>query len=159
MSISSLQLQSQNDPWIKKISQFPAHRITITESETKWRDEAMQRLQGLIRLEHGWDGYAAIPVTLATATFTLKMLEVMCSDDTVAPQIIPGPNGEVQLEWHTHTGDVEILVRAPNDVFAWRHLVGNDGDGEEMQLSQDFLQAVRWIKDVMEPKFAYAAAA
>lgn len=159
MNTSSLRFHNQNNPWFRGNNPFPAYRITITERETKWRDEAMHRLQELVRLEQGWDGYAAIPVSLATATFTLKMLEVMCGDDTDTPQMVPGPNGEIQLEWHTRTGDVEILVRAPNDVFAWRHVEGIEDDGEEMQLSHDFRPAAEWIKDVTEPEFAYAAAA
>jgi hypothetical protein len=159
MNISSLSTNYQNQSWLRTGSRFSTHRITITDRDAKWRDSAMKNLQAFVRLDRGWDGYAAVPVSLATATFALKMLEAMCNDQTDAPQIVPGPNGEVQLEWHTETGDVEILVRGPYDVTAWRQMVGADDDGEEMQLSTDFLPAAKWIQEVTEPEFAYAAAA
>lgn len=159
MSISSLPTNALSKGWFRTDSRFPTHRITISNRDTKWRDDAVNSLQALVRLERGWDGYAAVPVPLSTATFALNMLEAMCGDQTEAPQIVPGPNGEVQLEWHTETGDVEILVRAPYDVTAWYQLEGADDDGEELHLSADFLPAAKWIQEVTEPEFAYAAAA
>lgn len=140
-------------------SPFTFHRLTITQVDGAWRDPAVQRLEELIRLEPGWDGYDGQPVSLANATFALRVLEATCNELVEAPQIVPGANGEIQMEWHTDQGDVEILVRAPYDVYAWRYVVGGDPDGQEVNLTNDFIQVAEWIQEVMEPQIAHAAAA
>ncbi|OWY28490.1 hypothetical protein CEJ42_14760 [Herbaspirillum robiniae] len=120
------------------------------------------RLEKLIRLEHGWDGYRAEPVSFDNASFALRMLEKICPSDSPTPQIVPGRNGDLQIEWHTETGDIELHVRGPNDVHAWRCIQGDDEDGFEMNLTNDFIEVSRWITNLMttgEEIAANAAAA
>lgn len=135
-------------------SPFPQHRLMISEADGVWHAAVVARLEELVHLEHGWDGYNGRSVSLDNAFFALKMLEATCREDTPAPQIVPGSNGDIQIEWHTMRGDVELLVRGPNSVCAWRYLVGADEDGEEMELTNDFLAVAMWIKNVTEPEVA-----
>lgn len=138
------------------IGAFQQHRITLTEPDMVWRDEVIQRLEELVRLDVGWDGYHGVPVTFENATFALRMLEATCRDNVTAPQIVPGSSGELQIEWHTETGDIELLVKGPNSVHAWRC---SAEDEEEVDLTNNFLVISHWVNELMEPSIALRAAA
>lgn len=135
-------------------------RILMSEPPiSEWREAVMERLQELLRLEYGWDGYYGMPVRLENAVFALRMLEAACDADTTAPQIVPGAEGDLQIEWHTLSGDLELHVKGPNDVHAWRLMARADAEEEELDLRTDFLAVARWIEDVTETSIAADAAA
>jgi hypothetical protein len=123
-----------------------------------WQDVVIDRLEQLIRLEEGWDGYAGFPVSFVNAKFAFHMLESICRPDTPAPQIVPGPSGDLQIEWHTSTGDIELWVRGPNDVHAWRE-ISKTQECEEQNLTTDFSTVSDWMEQITEPRFVIAAAA
>lgn len=134
-----------------------ASRKAIAQTPEELWLPVTKRLEDLIRLERGWDGYAGSPVSFVNATFALSMLKSICDSQTPAPQIVPGSSGDLQVEWHTLRGDVELHVRAPNDVHAWR--VKSDGLEEELLLANDFSAIVAWLKELVEPSIAIKAAA
>lgn len=140
-------------------SSFPStQRVTISEVSGQWQVAVKQRLEELIRLEEGWDGYTAFPVSFNNAMFAFRMLESICRQDTLAPQIVPGPSGDLQIEWHTPQGDIELWVRGPNNVHAWREMYESE-EGEEIDLTTDFSAVSEWVKEVTEKTIAVAAAA
>jgi hypothetical protein len=134
-------------------------RLMVFEPCLDWREAVMTRLEELVRLEHGWDGYNGEPVSLENAAFALRMLEAICGPDAATPQIVPGPSGDLQIEWHAMTGDIELHVLAPNRVHAWRQLVGGDEDGESLDLTIDFGIVATWVREMTEPALAGATAA
>jgi hypothetical protein len=134
-------------------------RLLISEPERNWRDPVAKRLEELIRLERGWDGYRGAPVSFEIAHFAVRMLEVACGLETPIPQIVPGSQGDLQIEWHTERGDIELDVLAPNSVFAWRRTASTGPDGEEIQLTNDFSQVAVWIKELTEPSRAIGTTA
>lgn len=143
---------------IVSISSTPV-RILIGENSSSWSDEVTDRLQKLIRLRPGWDGYQGRPVSFVNANFALQMLNNVCGLGTRAPQIVPGSAGDLQIEWHTLQGDIELHVRGPNNVHAWRALAGDDPEGEELNLTVDFATVAQWVSEITEPPIAAAAAA
>lgn len=134
-------------------------RIFLTESTLTWFEEVKRRLEYLVRLEQGWDGYKGFPVSFDNAYFALQMLESICGTETPAPQIVPGVAGDLQIEWHTLKGDIELHVKAPNDVDAWISEIDNDDDGVERSLTTDFTEIAMWVENITEPSFATEAAA
>ena len=134
-----------------------ASRRTIAQTPEELWLPVTKRLEDLIRLERGWDGYAGSPVSFVNATFALSMLKSICDSQTPAPQIVPGSSGDLQVEWHTLRGDVELHVKTPNDVQAWR--VKSSGVEEELSLANDFSEVVVWLKELVEPLIAVKAAA
>ena len=117
------------------------------------------RLQELIRLESGWDGYEGQPVDFGNAVFAFRMLESICVADTPAPVIVPGSSGDLQLEWHLPAGEIELHVRAPNVVHAWRFLAGAHPLEQELTLSTDFSAVAKWLHDLTEAPLAPHATA
>lgn len=124
-----------------------------------WQLTIEARLQELIRLENGWDGYEGPPVGFGNAVFAIRVLESICVGDTPAPSIVPGNAGDLQLEWHLPSGEIELHVRAPNDVHAWRCLTGAHPLEEPLLLSTDFSVVAKWLRDLTEAPLAPHAAA
>lgn len=140
-------------------SSFPsAQRVTISEVSGQWQVAVKQRLEELVRLEEGWDGYVAFPVSFDNAMFAFRMLESICRSETLAPQIVPGQSGDLQIEWHTLQGDIELWVRGPNNVHAWREMHDRQED-EEFDLATDFSAISEWVKEITEKTIAVAATA
>ena len=137
---------------------IPIARLVIAEPVRAWGDEVKARFNELCALERGWDGYQGIPVSFTTANFALRMLEAVCGANAPAPQIVPGTDGDLQIEWHTEKADIELHVRAPNDGHAWRASPANPA-GEEFELSNDFKIVATWVKDIAEPLIAASTAA
>lgn len=126
-------------------------RILIDDFEARWDEGVTKKLQSLVRLPPGWDGYQAMPVSFTNAAFALQMLEKVCGPDAPSPAIVPGVVGDLQLEWHTAKGDIELHVLAPNVVHAWFAKSDSDNpDGEEKNLKNDFSIVARWVRDIAE---------
>ena len=131
----------------------------MKDSGQKWREPVIRRLNELTALRRGWDGYEGVPVTFENAYFAMQVLEACCRGDDPTPQIVPGTSGDLQIEWHLESGDIELHILAPNDVHTW-HADENTGfEGEEVLLTNDFTAVVRWIKNLTEPPRAAVAAA
>jgi len=134
-------------------------RILISDNTTAWSDFVKKRLEQLIQLPFGWDGYQGSHVSFQNASFALRVLEAICGFKTRPPQIVPGSSGDLQIEWHTLQGDLEIHVIGPNNVHAWRAMTGGNPEGEELFLKNDFAVVARWVKEITESSIAAATAA
>lgn len=123
----------------------PARRL-IGELLWAGRDVVLSSLQELVRLEVGWDGYDAPPVSLDNAYFALEVLKTVCNSNTHPPQIVPGSLGDLQIEWHTSRGSIELHIRRPFDVLACRTTA--NGAHEEMTVTNDFLKVASWVSEL-----------
>lgn len=127
-------------------------RFVIQDYDVDWRDEVVERLNELVALPVGWDGYSGRPVSFHNAAFALSILDSICPNEALAPQIVPGSGGDLQIEWHSHLDDIELHIHAPFRVAAWRAVQDVDPDGEEIKLERDFTKVAEWIQDMMERK-------
>lgn len=134
-------------------------RIMLSNPTRSWYPEVIRRLNELAALSRGWDGYDGQPVSFDTACFALQMLEKTCSQDAPAPQIVPGSSGDLQIEWHMDTGDIELHVRKPYDVVGYYVSSRLGASNEDLILTNDFTEVAKWLKAVTEPMLAYTATA
>lgn len=136
-------------------------RATAVESPYQkpvpWRHAVGQRLIELMHLNAGWDGYRAKPVKHENAVFALRVIEAICGEAIPQPQIVPGVNGDLQLEWHLNNGDVELHIVRPNYVHAW--IEEEDEDGFELELKNDFSVVSARLASLMEKDLAAEPAA
>ena len=79
--------------------------------------------------------------------------------DADTPQVVPGPAGDVQIEWHTLEADIELHVIQPNRVSAWRRTVDGPPEGEMLELTVDFRTVARWVGELMGADVAAGIAA
>jgi hypothetical protein len=135
---------------------FVMSRRVVQRSDHRWQKAVVCQLNELVALERGWDGYRAGPVRFDTANFALQMLESACGEDTPCPQIVPGTDGDMQVEWHFANGDIELHVRSPLQVSAWARI---DGVELEAELTNDFTLAAEWLSLLAGQHVATAAAA
>ncbi len=143
----------------KSVISHPAFSSgAIPEINRAWRDEVRRLLNNVCALPPGWDGYGAPPVAFEVANFALKMLEQTCPEHVPAPNVVPGPDGDLQLEWHTENLDIELHVRKPYDVHAWRRQVNGDEENEG-ELTFDYTLVTRWLSDLSEAEVAARPAA
>ena len=133
-------------------------RIVVREPAHGWRDTVKARFNELVQLQGGWDGYSGVPVSFVNANFALRMLEAICGADAPYPQIVPGPDGDLQIEWHTNSAAIELHVIGPNHVHAWR-LANGASAPEELTLGNDFTAVAGWINKLTEPMIAAGTAA
>ncbi len=143
---------------VLKIKDSPK-RVSMSRPDRDWHREVVDKLNELTALPRGWDGYHGRAVRFDTANFALQMLEHICPEDSPAPQIIPGVQGDLQIEWHTDNGDIELDIRGPYKVEAWFASYETGPDGEEQLLKSDFTIASEWVRKVTEPVVAEPAAA
>ena len=137
-------------------------RNSRLEVEPLWLSLSKGRLEVLVsQLAVDWDGYGGKPVNFLNAYFAIQILESVCLDSTPAPSIVPGHRGDLQLEWHTETIDVELHVIAPNQVAV--SLVKTFPDGteneESFRLTNDFTAVAKWVKTISEVNIAAQPAA
>lgn len=136
-----------------------ATRVRITDPIRLWRDAVVSRLNELVALERGWDGYRGEPVTFENANFALRMLEASCGVEAPVAQIVPGVAGDLQVEWHIGHTDIELDIRGPNDVHAWICSEQTGPDGQEVKLTNDFTIVAKWIRDLLDSSNASSIAA
>lgn len=161
MGSTALRSTTANSTFSENVVGFPladANRVVI-EPNQPWRSDVLRRLEKLCQLTQGWDGYQAQPVALANIVFALNLLESTCGSTIPAPQIVPGINGDLQIEWHTLKGDVELHVIAPNRVRAWRSISGPSPGEEELQLTIEFSAVAAWVREITEQSRAPNSAA
>jgi hypothetical protein len=119
-----------------------------------WHKAVTDRLEQLLKLSKGWDGYDGVAVRFENATFAIKVLELVFPGHGPIPQIVPGATGDLQIEWHMDQADIEIHVLGPYRVQAWRATAATGRDGEEVRLTNDFAIVARWINEMLEPRRA-----
>jgi hypothetical protein len=131
----------------------------LSEPLHAWWRRVTKRLNELCQLNTGWDGYRASPVSFMNANFAASVLASACLLDTPEPQIVPGTNGDLQIEWHTEAADIELHVRAPYDVRAWRTTQTAPEEDEEIHLTTDFAIVARWLAELSEAPIAARSSA
>jgi hypothetical protein len=157
MNISS----TSSTAFSAKVVRLPSatSKIIVIEPDYAWRAEVQKRFKAVCDLTFGWDGYQAQPVSFPNVVFAMNMLDSTCGNDVPAPQIVPGVNGDLQIEWHTLKGDVELHVLGPNRVHGWRKLVGPDQREDELELDIEFSAVAAWVREITEQPRAIDAAA
>ena len=111
----------------------PINAWLLEPPEPSLVERARGTLRQLTALEEGWDGYDGLPTLPRVAEHTQLFLEQVEACTSVAPDLVPLPNGGVQLEWYI--GEVEIEVEIEPDgtttiLFECR----SDGRSEEIGL-------------------------
>lgn len=131
----------------------------MNDTSSVWARGLESKIEALVQLQPGWDGYNARPVSLTNAFFALNMLERLYSPAIPPPDLVPGFSGDLQAEWHIGGVDLELHVKGPNEVHAWRATPNTGDDGEEFNLTNDFTIVGQWIKQLSDSANGVAAAA
>ena len=127
--------------------------VPVARKDSQWVQELESRFKELTGLPIGWDGYQGKPVSSSCAKFAANLIESICVDHVPAPQLVPGSDGTLQLEWHLNGYDIEIDVLAPLEVVATRH-DHVTGEEDEIKVESDFSELAEWVTALGEARAA-----
>ena len=51
---------------------------------------------------------------------------------------------------HTELVDIELAVRGPYEVHAWRWSLDADPEGQSLELTRDFTEVSKWVAAISE---------
>ncbi|HYD37918.1 MAG TPA: hypothetical protein VEA60_09915, partial [Allosphingosinicella sp.] len=101
----------------------------LTEySREFWLRSVRQRLNQLLHLRAGWDGYDAPRISYETAIFVSQILQDLWRRRLKAPQISPLSSGGLMVEWLYDAQELTLEIERPYAVS----LIYEDEDGAEM---------------------------
>ena len=110
----------------------------IDSPKFSWYAEIETDLDKLIRLGDNWDGYFAPHVEFGIASFCLNLLINLCDENTPKPQIVPGVEGDLQIEWHVDDIEIELNIFQPYKALLWTNDESLCPDNVEILLKNDF---------------------
>lgn len=99
------------------------------------RDGVQRRLGELQALPEGWDGYRGRAVSEKTADRVHAVLAACLLPTGRYPSIVPGPSGDVQLEWHFCGVDLEVGISDDGPMTAWLAF-GTGAEGESLTMGE-----------------------
>jgi hypothetical protein len=85
-------------------------------SKGGWKRDLIDKAIDIYRncSEEGWDGYDAVPVSIE-ALEQIYLLIISLPTWTSKPDIVPTPEGEISMEWHTM--GKQVLSVYPKEEF------------------------------------------
>ncbi|MDX3528048.1 hypothetical protein P1P75_16795 [Streptomyces sp. ID05-39B] len=90
----------------------PSVTIAVQEEGSGIPDlrAAVDKINNLLALPEGWDGFRAGRVTVDAAIAMLHALLAVMDRGSLPPQFFPLPDGGLQAEWHVSGSSIEIEV-------------------------------------------------
>jgi hypothetical protein len=87
-----------------------SYTVVVEDHAPPWHGAVADQLNELAELPPDWNGPHTNPPDRRAVEFAIATLDEVMQDDTPAPTVIPANDGSVQLEWHLHDIDLEMLV-------------------------------------------------
>jgi hypothetical protein len=106
--------------------------------EASWLEPVVRRMNYLLNLKEGWDSYGARPINIMSAHAVIRFISLF-GVGVATPDVFPLANGNLQLEWDSENGSVEVEVASSGRVS----FVASQGDGdhaERADISFDIFQ-------------------
>jgi hypothetical protein len=126
---------------------FPTYRTIVEYERCSWMKQLDSRFAELFALPQGWDGYQGRSLSKDCYSFAENILNRLCIDSLPPPDVVPGGDGTLQLEWHLLGFDIELDVLGVYDVIGFRRNL-QTGEEEEVRLEKDFTQVFGWINEI-----------
>jgi hypothetical protein len=103
-------------PAVRKRYPFRSGTLVVElAGETEWVEPSWflpicAKLRMIDELQDNWDGYGSSAPHSGAIGSTLIYLVGAMANRAAHPQVVPLPNGDMQLEWHRAGYDLEIVV-------------------------------------------------
>lgn len=93
------------------------------------------KLDELLKLHDGWDGYQGKSITNETILDIEEFLLLIYVDGLPIPLIVPGSDGSIQIEWHEKGIDLEIDIISKEFVRIYANIRVHLEDADEFILN------------------------
>jgi len=114
-----------------------------------WKPQFLANVRGLSELHAGWDGPGSVPVPETLLVLAAFYVESALSSfpAMMAPRLVPGGDGSVQIEWHTKRGELEFDIDDHSIAYIWvrDHLNGVEFEGEGEDAVALFYRWAPWV--------------
>ncbi|MFA7237016.1 MAG: hypothetical protein WC058_09145 [Phycisphaeraceae bacterium] len=134
---ATLSAESGREPLPRTVRRYPlgAFDIEVEDCPPGWEEPAwwlhvLGRIRVFEGLKTNWDSYGAPAIAVRAMGETIKFLCDWLPPDAPAPDIVPLPDGNIQVEWHMEGFDLEIKIseHGPCGVFLYEHHSGEELD-------------------------------
>lgn len=95
-----------------------------------WFDPLMQGFVDLLTLPANWDSYGAGVIDTKLVDEAIDITNALLGPNAPPPRVIPLSSGGLQLEWHRHGIDLEIVFDRDDEPFFYYR---NRASGEECE--------------------------
>lgn len=119
--------------------------ISVTEP-CPMLEQFVDRIAELRTMSPNWDSYGASSITHKAAVNAVRMFCQIMYDETPPPQVVPTNSGNIQLEWHIHSIDLEIEISGDGEV----HCYFADAGKDESEWTESFNYATVLIMPFIE---------
>jgi hypothetical protein len=97
----------------------------------EWLQRTLKQVEELSALDDDWDGYGASRVSAGAAMMVVNFLFKVAYPKLAAPEVVPSPDGGLQVEWHMNDIDFEAIFEPEEQP---RALVEDLADGTEAEV-------------------------
>jgi hypothetical protein len=122
----------------------------LKSGEPVWRTAITERMERLLELPENWDSYGASRIDPRAVAAAVELLDTAMRADTPEPTVVPSPRGGVQLEWHTHSIDLEIEIPPTGPFHASFENFDTNSEWED-DLQLDLAPVIQAIAELSRP--------
>lgn len=101
-----------------------------------WFDPLIQGFVDVLTLPPGWDSYRADAIDPKIVHDAMNFINAILGPATPAPRVVPLSSGGLQLEWHRHGIDLEVVFDRDDDPFFY-YRARQANEGAEYSLSEN----------------------
>ena len=109
-----------------------------------WFDTVARGMVDLLTLPSNWNASGGGPVSLDVVNATFALIPRILETDSPAPWVVPLSDGGIQLEWHSHGAELEIVVEHCGSITGYWYYK-SEGEEDEFAVGNDFSQIRSYI--------------
>ncbi len=130
----------------------PSVMNNLVKREPVWTYHLKASAGRIMSLQAGWDGPGSVPVApsaLFTATQNTRQA-LHGLQQAVAPYLVPGGDGSVQVEWHEKHGELELDIDVNGGLSIWgrEHSTGAEFEGINEKALDLFFRWAPWMASI-----------
>ena len=103
--------------------------------EPRWANVLAFRAQSIGSLTRGWDGPGSVAINRRLLFEAVRIVEkaLIGARNAVAPYLVPGGDGSLQIEWHEKDGELEydLSVEGSRSIWIRDHRTGEQIEGDD----------------------------
>jgi hypothetical protein len=98
-------------------------------------EELEKYIISLGNLTRNWDSYNGMPISVSVIINTVYFINTLDKKATLCPVAVPTSTGNIQLEWETKDGSLEVVFTAKGELeglfssieveYSWGEMVTN----------------------------------
>lgn len=117
----------------------------LTGQPSTWLRRTREQLADISSLSDDWDSYGARTISPSRIAQACILVQSIADERAPPPSLIPTPEGSIQLEWHSHGVELEVLLMSEADLGVSFEDLRGELPGYEEVLSYDVTPLVEYV--------------